>query len=61
MVEFIIGLAIGTVVTSIVFIVWGKNNQKSINAAREEIVGVYNKVGAEAREVLERAEKLLKK
>lgn len=58
---FLLGLLIGTVVTGVVFIVFGKNNKNKINKAREAIVGAYGKGESEVKQILEKIEGILKK
>jgi len=49
---FILGLAVGTVVTAVVFIVFGHKNRNKINAAREAIVNAYEHLGDKAEDII---------
>jgi hypothetical protein len=49
---FILGLVVGAVVTGVLFIVFGKNNKKKIEAARSEIVNAYNKGASEVEKLV---------
>jgi cbb3-type cytochrome oxidase subunit 3 len=42
MVEFIFGAVAGVVVTSVVFIIFGKNNKNTIDKARDAIVSKFD-------------------
>lgn len=47
MMEFIIGFAVGAVVSGVAFIVFHKNNMRKINKARETILESYKGSGLE--------------
>ena len=40
---FIFGFIVGAVVTSVVFIVYWKHNQKTLEKARNGLIDIYNK------------------
>lgn len=55
MIIFLAGVAVGTIVTGVVFIVFGKNNRNKIAVARETLLKVYDKASNEVKEEVAKA------
>lgn len=62
--EFVAGIVVGTLVTGVMFIVFGKNNKNKIEKARKEIVDAYehasNELNEESRKVVRRVKDSLR-